>query len=141
MIPVFYCLMTRKTTKAYKAVFKFIEKKLLKLKPSVVMTDYEEGLRKAVREHWRLADIRGCWFHFKRAINRKCKNLGLWRFLKNNADARKVKGMLCDIPLIPPTQIYEAYASIEKYAKKMKVFQRMANLFSYFKSYWLKQVR
>lgn len=133
--------MTRKTTEAYMNVFEFIEQKLFKMKPVLVMTDYEDGMRLAIRKYWPNVEIRGCWFHLKRAINRKCRNLGLKRTIEQNVNARKVKEMLANIPLLPSTQILEAYASIKKYANKKKLGKRFVNLFSYFERYWLKQVR
>lgn len=99
VFPVFYCLMTRKTTAAYLGVFKFIEQKLFKLKPVLIMTDYEDGLRLGIRKHWPEVDIRGCWFHLKRAVNRKCKSFGLKIVIDKNSDARKVKNMLVNIKL------------------------------------------
>lgn len=44
--------MTKKTKKAYLAVFKYIEDKLFKLKPAQFMTDYEDGMRSAIRKYW-----------------------------------------------------------------------------------------
>lgn len=130
--------MTRKTTKAYMAVFEFIEQKLLKLKPVLFMTDYEDGMRLAIRKHWPKVEIRGCWFHLKRAVNRKCRSFGLKRLLQQNTNARKV---LLSIPLLPPTQIHEGYACIKKFAKNNNLGKKFVNIFSYFEGYWLKQVR
>lgn len=53
--------MTRKTSECYKAVFNLIEEKILKLQPNVIMTDYEDGMRLAIRSHWSNVNLRGCW--------------------------------------------------------------------------------
>lgn len=133
--------MTRKTSKAYVAVFEFIEQNLFKFNPVLFMTDYEDGMRLAIRKHWPNVSIRGCWFHLKRAINRKCRGYGLKRIMDQDVNAKKVKEMLVSIPLLPSTQIYEGYACIKKFAKEKQLAKRFSNLFSYFEGYWLKQVR
>lgn len=141
MFPVAYCLMTRKTADAYMAVFKFIEDKLFKLNPNMIMTDYEDGLRLVIRNYWRNVVIKGCWFHLKRAIHKKCISFGLKKFLQENVDARTLKTMLVNLPLLPEDRLLEGYESIKNFARKKKLERRFAKVFSYFESYWLKQVR
>lgn len=132
--------MTRKTAGSYGAVIKFIEDNLIKLQPTETMTDYEEGLRLAIKNRWPETRIRGCLWHYKRAIDKKCKNLGMTSFLKKNKHARKVKAMLANLPLLPEDLLIEGYESIKKFAIRKRVNRRFAPVFSYFESYWLKQV-
>lgn len=133
--------MSRKTTEAYLAVFKFIEDNLLfKFEPAEFMTDYEDGMRLAIRKRWPNVPVRGCWFHFKRAVHKKCITFGMKQFLQKNVNARTLKTMLVNIPLLPANRIHEGYASIEKFARQKKLDGRFAAVFSYFKNYWLKQV-
>lgn len=132
--------MTRKTTKAYTAVFKFIEQRIFKMKPFELMTDYEDGMRLAIKKQWPKALIHGCWFHYKRAINRNCTKLGMNSLLKKNANARKIKRMIANIPLLPAEQIHDGYENIKKFAAQKRLYKRFAKLFAYFQRYWLKQV-
>lgn len=141
VFPLIYCLMTRKTADAYRAVFKFVEERLFKMEPGEFMTDFEDGMRLAIRQHWPNVRIRGCWFHLKRAISNKCTSLGMGRVLKTNRNARKLKKMLGNIPLLPENQIVEGYSSIKDIAHKKKLSKSFGDLFSYFERYWLKQVR
>lgn len=60
IFPVVYCLMSRKTAACYTAVFKFIEKKLFQLDPKEMMTDFESGMRSAIRKYWPKVTLRGC---------------------------------------------------------------------------------
>lgn len=140
VFPIAYCLMSRKTAESYRAVFEFIEEHLFELEPGQFMTDYEDGMRLAIRQHWPKVPVRGCWFHLKRAVNKKCVNFGLKRFLQENENARKLKSMLGNLPLLPENRIEEGYASVLKYAHDQQLFKRFAPVFSYFKNYWLKQV-
>lgn len=120
--------MTRKTAEAYRAVFKCIEERLFELKPAEFMTDYEEGMRSAIKKHWPNVVIRGCLFHFDRAIQRKCNSFGLMRTLKKNFNARKIRGMLMSIPLLAANQIEEGYGHIRKFALRKKLNDRFGSV-------------
>lgn len=132
--------MTRKTAEAYSALFEFIEKKLFNLEPTETMTDFEEGLRLAIKIHWPSTSIKGCLWHFKRAIEKKCKTLGLHNLFKKNKLARKIKTMLTNVPLLPEHLLVDGYKSIKDFARRSKLDKRFEEVFSYFERYWLKQV-
>lgn len=132
--------MTRKTADAYICVFNFIDQNLIKLMPTEFMTDYEDGMRLAIRTHWPEVRIRGCWFHYKRALNRRCRSISLKRVLDKSINAYKVKEMLVSIPLLPSTKILEGFGSIKTFAAQNKLDKCFDGLFSYFERYWLKQV-
>lgn len=132
--------MTRKTAESYSAVFKYIEEKLhFKFKPVEFMTDYEDGMRLAIKRRWPNAIIKGCWFHFCRAINKRYLKLGLNRI--KNKHSRRICRMLMSIPLLPPHLIHEGFEAINKFARKHRLFKRFASLFSYIQRYWLGQVK
>lgn len=40
-----------------------------------VMTDYEAAMRQAVRQVFRATLLKGCWFHYARAVYMKCELL------------------------------------------------------------------
>lgn len=132
--------MNRKTPECYMAVFRFIEKKLLKLEPFIVMTDYEDGLRKAVKKCWPNVSIRGCWWHYKRAVHKKCISFGMAKIFKKRAEAREIKRMLTNIPLLPEESVVEGYARVKEYARKKNMLESFRETFKYYEQYWLKQV-
>lgn len=133
--------MNRKTPECYGSAFQFIEQKFLALEPSTIMTDYEDGLRKAIRKHWPGVDIRGCWWHLKRAVHKKCMAIGMGKLLNKSAEARLIKRMLTNIPLLPADLIKEGFNSVKEYAAKKKMIRNFDEVFTYFENYWLKQVR
>lgn len=141
IFPAVFCLMTRKTAKSYLAVFRFIEQNLFKLEPAEVMTDYEDGMRLAIRTQWPNVIIRGCWFHYVRAILRRCRKLGMVQLLKKNSNARVIQKNLMSLPLLPSVQIEEGYCFIKKFAQKKKLLSRFTLLFDYMEDYWFRQVR
>lgn len=77
LIPIAYFLMERRTTAAYKAAFEAYNEVFGDLKPTSVMSDYEESLRSAVNATWPTAHLYGCWFHYAQAVLRKAVKLGL----------------------------------------------------------------
>lgn len=129
--------MTRKTADCYRAVFNFIEEKLFKLQPTEMMTDFEAGMRQAITKNWPTVVLRGCWFHFCRAILKRSIKLGMKKLIKRNERARAIRKALMSIPLLPAEKIEEGFKCIVKYAKTRKLFKRFSRLFVYFRSYWL----
>lgn len=68
--------MSRKTTRAYAAVFE----KLLNIepqwKPETVIIDFEIAAMAGIQFIFPGISVRGCWFHSSQAIWRKIGNLG-----------------------------------------------------------------
>lgn len=129
--------MTRKTSVAYMAVFKFIEEKLFKLQPAEFMTDYEDGMRLAIRKRWGTVVIRGCWFHYCRAIWKKTRKLGMTKVLKQNSNAKVVLKSLMALALLPADRIEEGFRVIKTFANRKRLSQKLQKLFIYFEGYWL----
>lgn len=137
IFPVIYCLTTRKTAKSYEAIFKFIEDRIFKLKPKGFMTDFEDGMRKAIRKCWRDSAIQGCWFHYCRAIFRMVRKKGLTRLHKKNMNVRTIIKSIMSLPLLPADKIREGFMAITAFARKKKLLQKLGKMFSYVESYWL----
>lgn len=55
--------MGRKTTVAYSAALRYLKEEV-GIAPLVVITDYEVGLQRAIREIFPIARLTGCLFHF-----------------------------------------------------------------------------
>lgn len=110
------------------------------MKPNEIMADYETGLRAAIRKFWPGVKLRGCWFHFCKNINKRCRKLNMSRLLKKNSRAKRIKKALMSLPLLPAEQIIEGYECVKRLARSKRLFKSFSKLFSYFESYWLKQV-
>lgn len=118
-------------------VFEYVERNILKLEPSMIMTDYEDGMRKAIKECWLNLNLRGCWWHHKRAVHKKCISFGMAKLFNGNAEARKIKRMLTNVPLLPEALIRAGFDSVVAYARKKKLFDSFKNTFAYYEQYWL----
>lgn len=130
--------MTRKTSKCYLELFKFLEEKLqFQFQPKVFMTDYEEGMRLAIKEMWKDVDIRGCWFHFCRAILKRARKLGMMKLLNRKPKAWIIIRSLMSLALLTADRINEGYKAIKCYANKIRLLGEFKELFVYFERYWL----
>lgn len=136
---MFHCLTTRKTANSYAALFKYIEKNLMLLKPAEIMTDFEEGLRLGCKRSWPNFILRGCWFHLCRALIRKSNKLGMKKLIKSTPLAKFILKALMSLPLLPNDKLVEGYDIIKEFALKQNLPQ-FPVFFKYFEDYWLKKV-
>lgn len=129
--------MTNKSTDAYTTVFNYIENHVFKLKPSRFMTDFEEGMRKAIKICYPNATLNGCWYHFKAAVRKRCIKEGV-RIKEGNA--RTIYRMLLNLPLLPPDSIVMGFSIIMETARSLRVSKPFKKIFNYFQGYWMKVV-
>lgn len=132
--------MTRKTADCYASVFKFVEENIFKLEPLEIMTDFEDGMRKGIKIVYPNVVLRGCWFHFNQAINRKCVKLGMRKFLEFEPEAYNIVSQLRCLPLLPPNNFEEGYTIIRNSVAQKGLETRFHKLLRYFSSYWMNQV-
>jgi hypothetical protein len=78
-VPVVYVLLKRKTASVYRRVFAVLRELALAqdqtFAPTSMLTDFETGLIRAVREEMPNTFLRGCLFHFSQCIYRKVRQL------------------------------------------------------------------
>lgn len=80
--PIMYVIMEKKTEKSYVKVFEILKTLLPTTQINTCMSDYEAALRKAVRNVFPGITVKGCFFHFKKAVLRRARKLKL--ILPNN---------------------------------------------------------
>lgn len=132
--------MTRRTYESYAAIFNYIETHIFALEPNSFITDYEAGLRKAIRRRYPNANLHGCWYHFCAAIRKKYAKLGLFGLCKQDAEANLTKNSLMSLPLLPNDRLEEGFNYIKERAEQHGHAKQFQKLFNYFESYWLKEV-
>lgn len=140
IFPVCYVLMTKRTAECYKRVFRLIEEKVFNLEPSEFITDFEQGMRKAISETYPEVILRGCWYHYCSAISRKMKKLGFSKLLKNNDEANIIKKMLMNLPLLPADEFMTGYKYIKSYVKSSGLRQKFLKFFNYYDGQWIVEV-
>ena len=68
--PFIYVLMSNKTEAAYKHILQFIDSNPFKFNRVSFMTDYEKGMRNALKTVFPAAKMNACWFHYCQALRR-----------------------------------------------------------------------
>lgn len=101
--------MTKKTTEAYKAVFKYINENIFGLEAVSFMTDYESALRNALSEIHPSAKLFSCWFHYCQAIRRKCSGFkNFFSEIQKEKSSKTLYLKFLALPLLPAEKIKEA---------------------------------
>lgn len=138
VLPLFYVLMSRKTAHLYTKVFKYIEKKLFKMSPSSFMTDFELGMRKAIRDVYPNAILNGCWYHYCAAIRKKLVELGLYKQIKDTeSNVRVIYRMILSLPLLPSEMFIDGCKFIRAEAQTLGLQNIFKSFFAYFQRYWI----
>ena len=79
--PLVYCLLPGKSRAIYQQTMEIIEHKAkelgLELHPDEVLTDFELATIKEIELAFPTTEVKGCFFHFAQALNRKISTLGL----------------------------------------------------------------
>jgi hypothetical protein len=92
LIPVVYCLMSRKDRQMYYNIFNILKNKSQQrqknFNPAQIMSDFESGLIPAVTTSFPQTLHKGCYFHFVQAIYRNVQRLGLVDVYTNNNGIR-----------------------------------------------------
>lgn len=104
------------------------------------MTDWESGMRCAIRTVFPDSVLNGCWYHYCAALRKKLISFGLYGLLKKNANARLIKQMMLSLPLLPHEMFEEGYAHVKLLAKEYQLGNKFKLFFKYYDNYWIGQV-
>lgn len=134
--------MNSKKSECYESLFQHIEMSAMKLKPKSFHSDYESGLRKALRNAYEGVQLIGCWFHYCQAVRRKCRQTkGFFRSLLGHKNGYEIYKMLLTLPLLPQDKIPEGFVFIRKKVKNSKLSALLEPIFTYFDNWWLHSVK
>lgn len=135
--------MTKKTRKAYEHAFQFIDANLFKFEASTFHTDYEMGLRKALRNVFPAASLKGCWFHYCQAMRRKTQTIKKFcTIVKNDEECNKWYRKFLSLPLANPEQIEEMFLVLKTALLEFPAKQRecLQIFLQYFEKQWMTTV-
>jgi hypothetical protein len=77
VVPVAYALLPDKKTSTYKLLFELIKSQIPKWEPAVMTMDFDISSIQAVKHFFPGVKIVGCFYHFKKSLWRKAKELGV----------------------------------------------------------------
>ncbi|CAA91234.2 hypothetical protein [Bracoviriform inaniti] len=135
-----FVLCSNQTAELYTGIWNFLLERAPGLKDNlkVVMMDFERALIKSVKESMPNVTIRGCWFHFTRAISCHWQNLGL-----KNVSSPLVQDILSlawVLPLLPKEDFPVAIEFYREKANQVKAkYKGSVNKFiDYLENQWLR---
>jgi len=135
-VPVFYVLVTGKTQWTYWTVLKneVLISTELKFSPGCIHCDFEIGLINAIKEQFTEIKVVGCYFHFKQALLKKMKEIGI------PAEERSLamkEGVLDVLTVIPHEEIETKGIAYVKSKIPKTNNKKWEQFWKYFKSTWL----
>lgn len=102
-VPVFYALTSRRTEDMYwDLLHQIIQTTDQQLSPAEVICDFETGLINAISTQFPNAEVIGCMFHFKQALQKRLKKL---RIPKAEIAIAMTKGVVDMLTVIDPERI------------------------------------
>lgn len=129
IVPLIYCIMTRKTQKLYEemlfSLFKFACDNNIQLNPEYILSDFEQASKKAFAEFIPGAKFKGCFFHFGQILWRRVQMEKLERRYgtdeKFSLAIRKLKA-LAFLPSADIPKYFEKISSVDSDFAKIMVF-------------------
>ncbi|PSN31746.1 hypothetical protein C0J52_24469 [Blattella germanica] len=117
--PFIYSLLPNKRQSSYEVILRSIIQKCSDYgwdapEPSVVISDFEMGIIRAVTTVFPCATLRLCFFHLKQSAWRKMQDLGL-QAAYNNADngtIRRAFAQILSLAFVPVEDIADAFRTV-----------------------------
>ena len=112
-IPCAYGLLPGKREVLYSNLLQQLDD-IADISPDTVLTDYELGLRNAVRSIWPGATLRGCYFHFTQCLWRRFTQSDLVpEYQVPGSDVRKAFKMVGALPFVPLGDVEMAWRHLK----------------------------
>lgn len=132
IIPMIYALMSAKTHEAYVALFEMIKSQIPDWSPTKFTSDFEQPSYNAMLTVFPKVKTKGCYYHFRNSIWRKCKNLQLVK----NKSTRRIIALCAVLPLLPRDKIESGWSYIQEFVDVND--KKMCSLVSYMNKFWMK---
>ncbi|XP_046453634.1 uncharacterized protein LOC124201186 [Daphnia pulex] len=139
-VPLMYILMSRRTAKDYKKVFKEVRKIAgpeSEIKEFV--SDYERAIWRGVEDVFPKASMFGCAFHWTQAVFRRLKKIGLVNLYNQKGEVYILLKKLLSLHLLPFEKIPKMFADLKSQSLSLDVNLTQANLLKKFFDYVEKQ--
>lgn len=105
IIPLFYALMTNKTRESYSILLQLIKSQCPEFEPITFKTDYEKAAMAAIADNFPNTGIKGCYYHYRKAIWKKGESLKL---TKSKVLSRQIS-LSAVLPLLPEDKIINGW--------------------------------
>lgn len=140
VFPLVFVLMSSKCEAAYAHVFKFVNENIISLKCKTFTTDFEVGMRNALRKFvGDEAEMRTCWFHYTQAVKRNASSIsGFFDRVRKDKDLTKNYYKLQCLPLLPAEKITPSFLAI-KAAMLVEPADSLISFLNYFERQWIRK--
>lgn len=131
--------MTRKTQKAYEHALGYVNENIFPLRCEAIITDYEAGMRQAIKKVVPDIKLLGCWFHYAQAIRRKVATLSeLFELVRTDEKIRSIYYKIICLALLPFDKIERAFNELA--LEGLRLTKAFTPFVQYFRNQWLKRV-
>lgn len=137
--PIFYALMSGQATEDYQIIFSYIQDYLFgdERKPTFLMSDAEQAIRKAARSVWPEIDSRICNFHFCQALRRYANSIAtLAHLLKPDSIHHMILLMFMRLSLLPRNKFEQGYIDLIQFIADHNKLAEFASFTAYFDATW-----
>lgn len=130
VVPVAYALLPDKKESTYKLLFELIKSQIPEWEPAVMTMDFEVASIQAVKHIFPGVKILGCFYHFKKSLWRKAKELGV-----NKTQPGKDHVQLCSaLSHLPLDMVDDGWLYV---MEESPISAEITNFNDYFVQTWL----
>lgn len=109
-----YVLTTHKSQETYEEIFRNLLEIEPNINPTDIMTDFEMAAIKAAKNHFPMAALHGCFFHFTQSFWRHVQTCGLQSIYAKDEDFAFNIRMVLSLAFVPLEHVVPAYEELMK---------------------------
>ena len=144
LFPCVFILCTDRTQATYKKLLDIVDEKILSLTgqrwvPSSYQTDFELPMIRALEAKWPQLDMKGCFFHFAKAVFSKAHELGLKELLGEVTHPIRhlVRGS-ASLPFLPANEVPSTFDHLTQLIESDLEYTAAAKRFiKYMRATWV----
>ncbi|XP_071089379.1 uncharacterized protein [Haliotis cracherodii] len=138
MFPLVYALLPAKKQTTYIRLFQIIKEKAqllnMRLQPKAIFMDFEVAAQNAARISFQ-CQLKGCMFHFRKAVWKGAQRYGLQTSFHNNPDVKQFVRRAAALPLIKMCDIVDFWLNaLEDFGMDMPGISAFAD---YVTEFWV----
>lgn len=107
--PLVFALMSRRRKEDYVEVFRAIQGRLDRVAVEMMTADFEAGVWQAIRQVFPEVIIKGCAFHWTKAVWTKVQNLGLATTFRERETTHVFIKQLMALPFLPWNYVEDVF--------------------------------
>ena len=140
IIPCAYSLLPDKRSSSYQYVWQTVRDIVNPASPKTILVDFEQAEIKACREVYPEADISGCFFHFKKALEANIGKKGCKKQVNETAKYQKILNYLLALAFVPCEEVNDTWDRVIKpfiTEDASELTPEMTSFISYFEANYL----